>query len=214
MTVFYTNEDVATKTLLSKFADLRVKNIQWNWQPLPKKQLLRRHIGRNLAALNTSSDWIWFTDCDVLFHESCLDSVGTHLNTTNDILIYPAYENVTSLLPDKHPLLNPNIDKAPIKINIADFRKRKLNRATGPYQIVNAEVTREQGYCNHLFLNKKKTHDWVKTYEDTLFRWSLNTKGIAVSIPGVYRIRHQEKGRYQKLSKIRRFFRKNQDLYF
>jgi hypothetical protein len=38
---------------------------------------------------------------------------------------------------------------------------------------------------------------WAKAHEDRAFRWLLRTQGEALDVPGVYRIRHLSKGRYQ-----------------
>ena len=76
MTVFYAPEDTATQKLLDFFGGQTVPGVTWNWQPLAKERLFRRGIGRNLAARATTADWIWFTDCDVMFRAGCLDTLA------------------------------------------------------------------------------------------------------------------------------------------
>ena len=76
VTVFYSIEDEGTVDTLAYFSKLSPKNVTWNWQPLANGKLFRRGIGRNMAALTTKSDWIWYADCDIIFHENCLDSLA------------------------------------------------------------------------------------------------------------------------------------------
>ena len=90
MTVFYAEEDEAVKAVLDYFGAMQLEGITWNWQPLPKEKLFRRSIGRNIAAKATKADWIWFTDCDILFHERCLDTLADELQGRDDSLVYLA----------------------------------------------------------------------------------------------------------------------------
>ena len=87
MTVFYGEEDTATVALLAYFGELKVPNVVWNWQCLPRQALFRRAIGRNLAARNSQADWVWFTDCDVLFRAGCLDGLAAALQGRQDVLV-------------------------------------------------------------------------------------------------------------------------------
>jgi hypothetical protein len=76
MTVFHVADDEKVTPVLDYFGRMQVPGVTWNWHALPKEQLFRRSIGRNLAAKNTTADWIWFTDADILFHEGCLDTLA------------------------------------------------------------------------------------------------------------------------------------------
>ena len=77
MTVYFSAEDARTLELLELAAEREAPGLRWCFRELPKGQLFRRSIGRNDAALRTAADWIWFTDCDVLFGPGCLDSLGS-----------------------------------------------------------------------------------------------------------------------------------------
>ena len=76
MSVYYSSEDESVVRVLRFFEKIEVPGLTWNWVELPKEKLFRRSIGRNLAAKSTSADWVWFTDCDVMFHEGCLDALA------------------------------------------------------------------------------------------------------------------------------------------
>ena len=89
MTVFYVEGDDKVEPVLEYFGRMEVPGVTWNWQSLPKEQLFRRGIGRNLAAKNTKADWIWFTDADIIFHENCLDTLADLLQGRDDGLVHP-----------------------------------------------------------------------------------------------------------------------------
>lgn len=199
MTVFYAPEDQATASLLEYFGNIEVPGITWNWQPLPKEQLFRRGIGRNKAALATEADWIWFTDCDLLFREQCLDTLADALQGRRDALVYPRHERCTSLLSDTDPMLNMDLQEPRVvDINTDQFTLQERTRATGPLQITHGDVARACGYCDTIKIYQTPADHWCKAYEDRAFRWLLRTQGTPLDIPHVYRIRHIFKGRYTR----------------
>jgi len=109
-TLFHAAEDTALKELISRFDKMHIPNVEWQWQEMPRNQLFRRAIGRNLAALNTPADWIWFSDCDLIFHSGCLDSVAQAVEGRQQAMGFPKQEFITDLLDAEHPMLNQNND--------------------------------------------------------------------------------------------------------
>lgn len=213
MTVFFCEEDAETCALLEHFATMDIPGVTWNWRPLSKPMLFRRGIGRNLAARETRADWVWFTDCDLMFREGCLDALGELLQGRRDALVFPREERCTSLLADSDPMLQAG-GGAPqiVDISTEQFTVRPRTRATGPLQITHGDVARAAGYCESLRLYQQPSETWCKAYEDRAFRWLMRTQGTPIDLPGVYRIRHVEKGRYtgssastSVRSRIRRF---------
>jgi len=197
MTIFYNAEDTATVDLLQFFGGLTVPGVRWNWQQLPKQALFRRAIGRNLAAKNTSADWIWFTDCDLLFRDGCLDGLCMALQGRRDRLVFPAAEYCTGLLTADAAMLNPQM--TPVQVQDVDptlFRRFARDRATGPLQITHGDIARAAGYCEALAYYQRPSDTWCKAHEDRAFRWLLGSQGTPVEVPGVFRIRHVAKGRY------------------
>lgn len=197
MTVYYCEEDADTAALLAYFGAMQVPGVTWQWRSLPRTALFRRGIGRNEAALATEAHWIWFTDCDLMFREGCLDGLVQCLQGRTDALVYPRVERVTSLLPDQDPMLTPGLDLCRL-VDVDDSRFTELPRdcATGPLQITHGDVARAVGYCSRLKYYQRPSDTWRKTREDRVFRWLLGTNGTPMDIPGVYRIRHASKGRY------------------
>jgi hypothetical protein len=197
MTVYYGDEDGLTVDLLEHFAGQNVPGVLWNWQKLPRQALFRRAIGRNLAANASTADWVWFTDCDVLFREGCLDALAAALQGRRDALVFPSAEHCTALLPPDAPILSPVM--TPLTVLDVDptlFSHFPRDRATGPLQITHGDVARSVGYCESLPYYQQPSGTWCKAHEDRAFRWLLRTQGEPIDVPGVFRIRHVAKGRY------------------
>ncbi len=202
-TVFYAEEDADTVRVLDFFRTQSVPNVRWNFQPLPKEQLFRRAIGRNRAAKASQADWVWFTDCDVVFHHGALDALAAQLKGRQEYLVYPQQMLATDLLPKDDPLIveakrHPRL----MELDLTRFSVRKFTRATGPIQIAHGDVARACGYCESLAMYQRTMPRWAKCYEDRAFRWLLGTPGVPVEVPNVLFIRHAEKGRYQQGSQI------------
>lgn len=199
VTVFHAAEDAGTARLLADVGARRVPNVSWNWRVLDRGRLFRRGIGRNLAARATPCDWIWFTDCDLLFREGCLDALADALQGRRDALVFPREEAVSGLLEPGDPILERGRSgPLPVDIDPARFVREPRDRATGPLQITHGDIARACGYCEGLRVYQKPSPVWTKATEDRAFRWLLRTQGVPLDIPGVYRIRHASKGRYQE----------------
>jgi hypothetical protein len=196
MTVFYCPEDLETVALLEHFGGLETPGLKWNWQPLDRQRLFRRAIGRNLAAQATDADWIWFSDCDVVFHEGALDAAASVLRRRDDRLVFPRLHRVSDILEADDPLLEAaGGGIGLVGIDPEGFHSELRDKAVGGFQIVRGDVARAGGYCASIPFYQEPVSHWQKTYEDRTFRWLLGTNGTPVDIPGLYRIRHATKGR-------------------
>lgn len=210
-TLFYSLEDSETTALVAKYKAMSPERVTWNFQALDTPKLLRRAIGRNQGAKQTKADWIWFTDCDVLFLDNCLDSLNEALQNRNDVLVFPEHLKATNLLKSDNQLLKQETFDSAKTINETEFKYRNFKKATGPIQIVHGDVAREVGYCDSLSVYQQPKDRWVKTYEDRAFRWLLGTHGTPINLENLYLIRHEDKGRYKKdskFSKLRQSIRK------
>ncbi len=197
MTVFHTPSDQGTVRTLEHFSSRAPPGVEWSWRPLSPGELFRRGIGRNRAALATSADWIWFSDCDVIFHEGALDAAAEVLAEQDAILCFPRTHGVTELLDPEHAWLQPegNGEDQIVDVDPDAFVPEIRQKAVGGFQIVRGDVARAVGYCRSIPLYQKPAVRWRKTYEDRALRWILGTQGTPVEIPGLYRIRHRVKGR-------------------
>ncbi len=208
-TLYHSNEDIKLKQLIARIDKLTVPNVTWDWAEITTQQLFRRAIGRNRSALNTQADWIWFSDCDLIFHAGCLDSVATAIKGRQQRMVFPKEEFITDLLDASHPMLNQN-NEANVDIDTSLFKKNAIHKAKGAFQIVHGDVARTCGYCRDTKMYQSPMPRWSKTYEDSIFRQLIASEGTPISVQGLYRIRHIEKGRYVKdsqISKLRRNIR-------
>jgi hypothetical protein len=214
VTVFYSIDDTDTVAVLDFFSQQSVKNIHWNFQPTENGKLFRRGIGRNMAARSTQADWIWYTDCDIIFHKNCLDSLAEKLQGKQEYLYFPQQELTTEMLKESDPMLQKNSQPQIVDIETENFSLHSRDKAKGAFQIVHGDLARAIGYCEKLSMFQTESLQWRKTYEDTAFRWLINSNGIPIDIDGVFQIRHVSKGRYtpdSNFSKLRSKIRRIQE---
>jgi hypothetical protein len=198
MTVFYAPEDARTRAMLEFFGGIAAPGVEWNWQALARPELFRRAIGRNRVARSTRADWVWFTDCDIVFHRGCIDGLASQLQGRQDLLAYPKYERITPMLTEDDPVLAAERDRPRVvDIDTSQFTlAANPPKAKGAYHIVHGDAARLCGYCEQVRVYQRPVARWAKTYEDSAFRWLMGTDGVGLDVPGVHRIRHIHKGRY------------------
>lgn len=197
MTVFLTPEDEQTVRVVDYFSHLAEgTSVAIRPWPLARPELMRREIGRNLAALATHADWIWFTDCDHCFGSQSLDALGPALRDVAGPLAFPQHIWIHKT----HALGDAAIDRLPevpaIATLIADeFVQKQNHRAIGGLQIARGEVMRNRGYLKNSKIQRQTANTWQRCIGDTRFRRDLNTPGTGIDIPNLFRIRHSRIGR-------------------
>ena len=198
MTVFHALEDARTRAMLEFFGGIAAPGVTWNWQALPPPELFRRAIGRNRVARSTQAHWVWFTDCDIVFHRDCIDGLASELQGRQDLLAYPKFERITPMLTEDDPVLAAERERPRVvDIDTSQFTlAANPPKAKGAYHIVHGDAARQCGYCEQVAVYQRPVARWAKTYEDSAFRWLMGTDGVGLDVPGVHRIRHIHKGRY------------------
>lgn len=197
MTVFYTDDDKPTQEVLEWFGKQAAPGVRWQWYAHPVLELCRRSIGRNLAALKTQADWVWFCDADYWFDQQCWEMLSQQGLPADKRLVFPS----PILIHRNHELGDQCIAKARVTEGLvtadkADFATCKIGRAIGGMQIARGDVCRELGYLKDSRRAQAPQLEprFFKTVEDKWFRHKLGTSGTGVRIPGVYRIRHSQAG--------------------
>ncbi len=196
VTVFLTEEDEATCRVVRHFLNTPLPR-QLTLQPweLPKGKLLRRAVGRNLAALATDADWVWFADCDYVFGEGALAGLPSAVRHVDGPLAYPRF-----VLASRNPKLGDrSIERASgppreLHVDPQEFSRRRLRRAIGGVQITRGDVVRHTGYCKESRVHRRTVKRWHRCHEDVLFRRILRTKGRPINLPNIYHIRHSRRG--------------------
>lgn len=201
MTVFHTEEDEKTVEVLEYFGKHQIDGVTWRWRPIDKELLFRRSIGRNMAALEAQTDWVWFADCDQMFRDDCIDTLAELLPGRTEPLVYPRLVQCTDLIDLDDPVLK-QVENGPAVVDIdpSKFTPHGWDRAIGGIQIARSEVLRRIGYCNDRPRHLRPAKRMTKCREDRIFRHILGTDGVPLEIPGVYRINHKHKGRRRLFS--------------
>ena len=204
-TLFYCpEEDENTKK--------RVELIQsWDWPDnitfapvsMDKNSLCRRVIGRNVAAVTTEADLVWFIDCDMTMEQGAIDMLSDRVwSCPNKILFYPRRVRVpTQQAGDKIIFKATEVVK-PIALDHSGFNRHTYHRAIGGVQIVRGDVCRAVGYLPFpKWQRVLPDAEWRRTFEDRAYRGWLDKiynsgKGHALKVDGICRIRHTQRGRF------------------
>jgi hypothetical protein len=195
-TVFLSYEDAKTRRVIDYFQRLplppTVTLFPWH---LPTHRLLVRGVGRNLAALTTRADWVWFTDCDYAFGPGALDALADRLASVGGDLAYPRRVLRSRSQADGDGYVAAVGDGPRLAaVRPEDFESERMTRAIGGIQICRGEVARSRGYLGGAAFHDRVATQWVRTHEDVQFREELGTPGRAVRVPNVFRIRHSRRG--------------------
>jgi len=185
--------DGSASDMLSCVPPLLTKLCMIPWL-FPPEMLLRRAIGRNIAARDTQSDVIWFADLDYCFGEGCIDSVMRQVDV-GDGLRFPrrVMENIDQATGERMIDDNRNV-KWPM-IDSSLFKSRRRQFAIGGLQIVGGNWARENGYLGGTKWTRPVSPDkgWRQTGEDVPFRRCFESSK-AIDVDNLYWIRHDTKG--------------------
>jgi hypothetical protein len=196
MTVFCSDEDPQTLEVVDFFQRIEVPALRIRLWKLPTARLFVRGIGRNLAALATDADWIWFTDCDYCFRGGTIDWLAHASIPDNKSLIFPRrlFQSRSHTDGDR-AIEEASGEPRIVNIRESDFIAVRLSRAIGGVQICRGDVARDRGYVRGAKFHHRKAARWQRAREDVAFRRDLRTRGMPVEMPNVFRIRHSQCGR-------------------
>ena len=195
-------EDLETVRVLAWFIKRIGADPQRQILPLsmPRRQLMRRAIARNLAATTTRADWLVFTDVDYIYGGQSLASIAGELDRFEDrrVLCYTPHvrQSICHEAGDAE-LARVDLGNLAVLRLGTDYESKPIARPIGGSQIVPGSVAREFGYCP-ASRHQSPADNWCRTFEDVEFRSILTRSGIPIiplSACGVHRIRHSERGR-------------------
>lgn len=196
ISVFYAKVDCNTVQVLDFFSR-QVFPHSVTIQPwaLAPTLVTRRMTGRNLAALATQAEWVWFTDVDYVFREHCLDSFAALQPSEDQPLVFPRITKISSSheIGDRELARVAAFDQL-LDISPDNYVPKRNDRAIGGIQIVRGDVARRLGYCKSSRYQGVPSTTWVPNYDDVWFRRTLKTRGAPFDMPQLYRIRHSTRG--------------------
>jgi len=181
----------------------RPDNVDINVYHLPKTLLCRRAIGRNIASQRSTSDIMWFADCDMMVGKQSIDRIIKLLEEDNQgHLWYPRTVKATQqedgdrLISEGEDMMQP---RAVDTDSMFSFGYRK---AVGGVQFARTSSCRQIGYCAR-GEHQNRAEEWRRTYSDITFRESMHEafgcgNGRRVKLPNLIRFRHTERGRFTK----------------
>lgn len=195
VTVCFCPDDRETANVLRYIAGQETPNhVSWHWLPMARENVCNRTIGRNVCALKTRADWVWFADADYVVGDGFLDAMSDILYTAvpeKVPLVYP-----TEVLACPHDVGAKLISQSRVTtlgIPYEHFVPHGFNRAIGGVQFARGSVCRSKGYCNGDGRSLQPSPDgWLREISDSRFRRSLECAGYGVRCAGLYRIRHKE----------------------
>ncbi|MCZ2344467.1 MAG: hypothetical protein LC104_22125 [Bacteroidales bacterium] len=192
VTIYHTEDDAGVVRVLDYFGRQSVPGVVWDWRALPREQLCRRAIGRNQAALASNADWVWFTDADYCFGPGCLDTLAYIPDAS---LVFPreVQTHASRELGDQAILAASGPPRI-LELDPSQYVPKRISRAIGGLQIAGGAVCRERGYCAQFPRLLRPSLLWARTHEDIWFRRSLQSHGVPIDLPHLYRIRHSTRG--------------------
>jgi hypothetical protein len=201
VTICFTPEDTLVTNVLKDFKPFFGYGLQTiNY---PKTHLFRRAIGRNMAALTSNADLIWFADVDHVFGPGCLHALhNTHTDMQAilppTVMRWPSTIQIhrDHLIGDAWWQANAK-STGKLQIDTADFETKQYAKAIGGVQICDGNYCREHGYL-------KGFDKWLKPVpgdkpfpnfrDDVKFRKKCESDGptSAIELPNLFRLRHSE----------------------
>ena len=200
LTVFFNDEDQDTvNTIRTLYPHLPV-NVHLDARSLPKPQLFRRAIGRNIACLESPArTWTLCTDSDYIWSGTAIDEIAGTVVEPQTALIFPGtyWKQLSHALGDEY--LARQATPQVLGLDHRDFEESSIDKAIGGIQLVRADVARKHGYLSHTKWMEPHTGPRFACCRcDRAYRGWIKDLGYDIkSVPGCmpYRIRHTKNGR-------------------
>ena len=193
--ICHTPEDVRTRDVVDWF--VCNSHLLMILSTFPPGCLFRRAIGRNIAALRSHGELIWFADCDYVFGPGCLDGLWRSWESlegyasmvfSREILVNSDYATGDLYLAPKPTGL--------LSIDPAEFAPKRYAKALGGVQIVPGSLARTHGYLDwHKRYQRPVERPFPDFCDDVAFKRFCQQQGpvVPVDVPQLYRIRHSAK---------------------
>lgn len=161
---------------------------------LPKRELFRRAIGRNISCKEATADVLWMADVDYVCGDGFFDALAA--------VDFEAIKPHEMVFPRKyHMMLSHEIGDKEIacispgslhepNVNEADYFKKRLKLGIGGLQFIPRDVA-IRGYCDGT--------NWIRPLEtempfpdtncDRIFRGTIRSS-IPADLPNLFRYRH------------------------
>jgi len=209
VTVCFNPKDKATRHVFDQFSeDIAPQGVEFKSIQLSVGNLGRRCIGRNMAALESEADLVWFTDVDHVFLPPCFDELIALTWPEDAVMVYPKH----IMIQKDHYLGDEYLTREPRHcilewVDRNDFMPKTYDRPVGGVQIVKGNTARKHGYLNGqdkwMVPCKNPFGDFR---DDVRFRKTMKGIGMVrpVEFSGVFRLRHTETTYYTRQPLVER----------
>lgn len=198
VTVCYSKSDKTVLDTLDFFSGIKVPSVTWRWMDLPHNQLMRRAIGRDMVCRTTDAEYLLLSDIDYVLRGHVIDAAVEEMRASKPALCYPRLPLQSISHEHGDSEIEKVIHPAIYDIDESKYAEIKIDRPIGGCQWYPGDVARKRGYLpkGHKFLNPEPV--WRQTREDGRARGYSGLDNKALSVSGVYRIRHSDRGRENK----------------
>lgn len=207
--VCYTRSDSTTLDMAKALYDYpHPENVKLRGMDLLPSMLFRRAIGRNLVALESKADVVYFTDVDYFWMGGFFDAVAEHMSPESGLCM-PSHIWIAKEHAACQELVESQRGAMTVRWKEGDFVRRKQRICIGGVQLVGGDFARRHGYLN--------CTKWVQPVDssagfrscvcDRQFRaWrkKLDPRPTErLDLPHCYRLRHTMDGRDYDLNGVK-----------
>jgi hypothetical protein len=198
VTICYSHSDSTVTPTLDYFGAIKAQNVEWRWLDLPHEQLMRRAIGRNMVCRTTDAEYLLLSDIDYILRGPVLDAAVDEMRTHAPYLFYPRVP-MQSISHEHGDAEIERVNEPGIyELDESRYTEISIDRPIGGCQWYPGDVARQKGYLpkGHKFLSPEP--QWRQTRCDKHARGYSGLDSLGLSVEGVYRIRHSDRGRFNK----------------
>ncbi len=159
---------------------------------LPKRELFRRAIGRNISAKECEADICHFSDADYLFCDGALDAIAaTDFEAVKPHeMVFPGHYHMMlshEAGDEEIARINPGEVFHP---NLKPYFLKRLKMGIGGLQFVSREIA-HRGYCEGTkWIRPRRTEQpFPDTDDDRVYRGSI-CSSVPIDVCNLYRLRH------------------------
>ncbi len=192
-------DDPRTAEVLAYFSGLSIENVRWNFTELPREQVCRRAIGRNIACKASRADFVLMGDIDYCFGAGALDAAAAEMTRAcrrEWMLMHPreVWQSIDHARGDAEI---ERVDRPRLlELTPERYVQVGMPRAIGGAQYCPGDFARKRGYLPESRRFQRPADTWVQTFDDRVFRYSCGMPSTAIEVPNVYRTRHSRRGRF------------------
>lgn len=187
------NPDVET------IADYYTKNHGLKFKLLPfnsREEIKFRGLTRNKQIQETTQDWIYFADCDLVFTKNYFRKLADQLDDSMNkvvtgLFLIRTFADEVGKFVENIDMFTPDIYKKASELKVC--RRKRIKIASGGMQIIKRSVLFEK--TGGIYVKRNRDHElgYIGTQSDIQFRRSIDggyKKSIRIKLPWQIHLEH------------------------